>query len=74
MLEGGRAASFEDLRRLQYTERVLCEAMRLYPPTWRLVRRAVRDFPVGELRHPVRCACRRLPVRDAPRPALLPRA
>jgi cytochrome P450 len=48
VLEGERAASFEDLKRLQYTERVLCEAMRLYPPTWRLVRRAVRDFPVGD--------------------------
>jgi cytochrome P450 len=47
VLEGGRAASFEDLKRLQYTERVLCEAMRLYPPTWRLMRRALRDFPVG---------------------------
>ena len=48
VLEGGRAASFEDLKRLQYTERVLCEAMRLYPPTWRLMRRALRDFPVGD--------------------------
>ena len=48
VLEDGRAATFEDLKRLQYTERVLCEAMRLYPPTWRLVRRALRDFPVGQ--------------------------
>jgi cytochrome P450 len=48
VLEGGRAPSFEDLKRLQYTERVLCEAMRLYPPTWRLVRRALRDFPIGD--------------------------
>jgi cytochrome P450 len=48
VLEGGRAATFDDLKRLQYTERVLCEAMRLYPPTWRLVRRALRDFPVGD--------------------------
>jgi cytochrome P450 len=47
VLEGGRAATFEDLRRLQYTEQVLCEAMRLYPPTWRLVRRALKDFPIG---------------------------
>jgi len=48
VLEDGRPAVFEDLRRLPYTERVLAEAMRIYPPTWRLVRRAIRDFPVGE--------------------------
>jgi cytochrome P450 len=47
VLDGERPAGFEDLARLPYTERVLCESMRLYPPTWRLVRRAVRDFPVG---------------------------
>ena len=47
VLEGGRAARFEDLARLRYTESVVCESMRLYPPTWRLVRRAVRDFEVG---------------------------
>jgi cytochrome P450 len=52
VLEGARAASFEDLKRLQYTERVLCEAMRLYPPTWRLMRRALRDFHVGGYRIP----------------------
>lgn len=48
VLEGGRPATFEDLKRLRYTERVLYESMRLYPPTWRLVRRALRDFPIGE--------------------------
>jgi cytochrome P450 len=52
VLEDRRAATFEDLKRLQYTERVLCEAMRLYPPTWRLMRRALRDFPVGGYRIP----------------------
>ena len=48
VLEDGRPAVFEDLRRLPYTECVLAEAMRIYPPTWRLVRRAIRDFPIGE--------------------------
>ena len=47
VLKGGRAATFEDLKQLKYTERVLCEALRLYPPTWRLMRRALRDFPLG---------------------------
>lgn len=40
--------TFADLRQLPYTERVLTEAMRIYPPTWRLVRRAVQEFRVGE--------------------------
>lgn len=48
VLENGRAVTFDDLKHLQYTEQVLCEAMRLYPPTWRLVRRALKDFPVGD--------------------------
>src|ERR1044072_9624040 len=48
LLDEGRAASFEDLKQLQYTESVLYESLRLYPPTWRLVRRAIRDFPLGE--------------------------
>lgn len=48
VLGGGRAAGFEDFGRLPYTERVLAEAMRLYPPTWRLVRRAIKDFRAGD--------------------------
>src|SRR5256714_3817697 len=47
-LKGGRAPTFDDIKRLPYTERVLSEAMRIYPPAWRVVRRAVRDFKVGE--------------------------
>lgn len=48
VLAGGGPATFDDLPRLRYTEGVLSESMRLYPPTWRLVRRAIRDFPIGD--------------------------
>ncbi|HMI82734.1 MAG TPA: cytochrome P450 [Polyangiaceae bacterium] len=44
---GGRAATFEDLPRLELTERVLQEAMRLYPPAWCLERAAVEADEVG---------------------------
>jgi cytochrome P450 len=43
----GRRPSFEDLPRLRYTEMVLAEAMRLYPPAWGLGRRALRDQTLG---------------------------
>jgi len=54
VLAGGGGPTFDDLARLPYTECVLAESMRLYPPTWRLVRRAVRDFEVGGHRIPAR--------------------
>lgn len=38
---GGRLPEFEDVPALRYTERVLAEAMRLYPPAWALGRRAI---------------------------------
>jgi cytochrome P450 len=44
---GGRAATFEDLPRLELTERVLQEAMRLYPPAWCFERAAVDADEVG---------------------------
>ena len=48
VLAAGGPATLDDLPRLSYTEMVLSESMRLYPPTWRLVRRAIRDFPIGD--------------------------
>ena len=47
VLRKGGPATLDDLPRLNYTEKVLFESMRLYPPTWRLVRRAIRDFQIG---------------------------
>ncbi len=43
----GRIPTVEDLPRLHYTRMVLEEAMRLYPPIWQLMRRAIRDDEIG---------------------------
>lgn len=43
---GGRAPTIADLPSLPYTERVLTESMRLYPPAWVLGRRALEDYEV----------------------------
>ncbi len=40
---GDRPATFEDLPKLVYTERVLSESMRVCPPVWAIDRRAIRD-------------------------------
>lgn len=45
---GGRPPTFADLPRLPYTERVLNESLRIYPPNWRIERWAVRDCEVGD--------------------------
>jgi cytochrome P450 len=44
---GDRRPVYEDLTRLRYTNMVLQEAMRLYPPVWILPRRAIADDEVG---------------------------
>lgn len=46
---GARAPAVEDLKLMPYSEQVLNEAMRIYPPAWSLmVRRAREDLQVGE--------------------------
>jgi len=43
----GRLPTAEDFPRLQYTEMVITEAVRLYPPAWILGRRALKDYKLG---------------------------
>jgi cytochrome P450 len=44
---GPRTPSVADLPTLPYTEMVLAESMRLYPPAWIVGRRALADYEVG---------------------------
>jgi cytochrome P450 len=44
---GGRLPTLEDLPRLCYTEMVLAESMRLYPPAWAMGRQATTDVHIG---------------------------
>jgi cytochrome P450 len=47
VLEGGRAPKVEDFAALRYTEMVVAETMRLYPPAWAIGRLAIEDHEVG---------------------------
>ncbi|MCC7537221.1 MAG: cytochrome P450 [Deltaproteobacteria bacterium] len=44
---GGRDPGFADLPRLPYTEQVVKESMRLYPPVYLIARRAAEDLEMG---------------------------
>jgi cytochrome P450 len=44
---GGRSPGVADATALEYTEAVLLESMRLYPPAWGIERRAVQDQEIG---------------------------
>ena len=44
----GRSPTIEDVPRLTYTEMVLTESMRLYPPAWAIGRLALKDYEVGD--------------------------
>jgi cytochrome P450 len=44
---GGRAATAEDVRRLPYTEHVIAESMRLFPPAWGIGRHVIEDVEIG---------------------------
>jgi cytochrome P450 len=43
----GRVPTFEDVPRLVYTEMVVAESIRLYPPAWAIGRRSLVDQRIG---------------------------
>jgi cytochrome P450 len=51
---GGRLPAFEDVSQLRYTENVMAESLRLYPPAWAMGRSARNDFALGEYFLPAR--------------------
>jgi cytochrome P450 len=54
---GARAPGFDDLPNLRYTEMVVAEAMRLYPPAWAIGRKAIEAFEIGGLELPAQSIC-----------------
>ncbi len=44
---GGRPPTPDDFARLKYTEAVVAESMRIYPPAWSIGRMASRTYEVG---------------------------
>jgi cytochrome P450 len=47
-LLAGRPPTVDDLHRLRYTEMIVKESMRLYPPAWIISRFATEDVEVGD--------------------------
>jgi cytochrome P450 len=44
---GARLPTFEDVPNLKYTEMVMTEAMRIYPPVWVMGRRSISGIKIG---------------------------
>jgi len=51
---GTRAPTPEDFPRLRYTEMILAESMRLYPPAWAIGRRSIESCSIGGFNIPAR--------------------
>lgn len=48
----GRAPTLDDVAKLKYTEQVLTESLRLYPPAWGTARVAIEDHEIGGYKVP----------------------
>jgi cytochrome P450 len=51
---GSRLPILADIQSLAYTEKVITESLRLYPPAWMTARRALDDYQVGGYVAPAR--------------------
>jgi cytochrome P450 len=49
---GGRIPTVSDLSSLTYSEGIIKESMRLYPPAWSVARTVIKDFELGGYRIP----------------------
>lgn len=49
---GGREPAVQDVPLLPYTTKVVMEALRLYPPIWRIARQSVQDCAIGNFHIP----------------------
>jgi cytochrome P450 len=48
VLHGNNVATTKDISKLEYTQRVFAESMRLYPPAWAIGRQAIEDCKIGD--------------------------
>jgi cytochrome P450 len=53
----GRTPGFDDFPNLRYTEMVVAESMRLYPPAWGVGRMAIENFEIGGIEVPAKSIC-----------------
>jgi cytochrome P450 len=51
-LLGGKAPTLDDVAKLKYTEQVLTESLRLYPPAWGTARVAIEDHEIAGYKVP----------------------
>jgi cytochrome P450 len=68
----GRTPGFDDFPALRYTEMVLAEAMRLYPPAWGVGRMNLEAFEIGGIEVPARSICLLSPYVMHRNPAYYP--